>query len=136
VYLILYLHGRTSIWDELRYHVNHLHEFIVYIRGLNLTFSHPAQPSSLSPLPSRHSTLKQHSSSILSSPSFKHLYVNKPTTRIGSPEMPQCGLVVDLGCTLGRDRKTESSSDVGNLTAARHAIFVAATYVRSRSSVG
>jgi hypothetical protein len=78
--LILYLHGRTSIGDDLRYHVYHLREFIVYIRDLSLTFSHSSQSSSVSSLPFRHSTLKQHSSNILPSLSFKHLYVNKPVT--------------------------------------------------------
>jgi hypothetical protein len=77
--LILYLHGRTSIMDELRYHVNHLHQFIIYIPH-RISMSSPSSPLcqpnvSPLPIPSQHSqaTLLQHPPLL----SFKHLYVNK-----------------------------------------------------------
>jgi len=132
--LMLYLHVRTSIRNELRYHVNHLHEFIVYIPP-SLTFSHPAQPSSLSPLPSRHSTLKQHSSSILSSPSFKHLYLNTPV-RIGLVVL-KCPSAVSssISDVLWGETERLNPALTSELNCRTPHDLAAATYVRSRSSV-
>jgi hypothetical protein len=70
--LILYLHERTSIENELRFHRSHLYQFIVHIPQC-LTFVALFSVIKCVPLSLRNGNLKQHPSDIATSLSFKHL---------------------------------------------------------------